>query len=883
MTDTPPTKPQNAIETGRIIQASLKRRHAAEVRFKYMGRGAIAIALAALCMLLGTIITQSISAFRKHEVVLPVMLDAQLIDPEGTRNPQDIAINLRGFYALTRDSLEARFPEAVQDRRLRNQLSKLVKRLAVQPMARDVAANPALIGGAYTLRAPVSDNADLYLKGAVTDLNIKAGRVPARIERLADGTARITLEGDGFAGPLADVRRAYAVMAAGQEAEMARIDAARIGAEARVSMLDAEIERVRGLPESDLAAFVDIDANEDRALAALAGRVAGGDLASRTVLQARVAARLTADAETLSDVAEKLDERGTKFARRAARELEEGRPGASNRQVSSRTAYAAADQRRAAATGLLARAEAVLAGRTDAVAEAEALLQTPLKGLAPLALALHNGADRAGLEALIRARAEDIASFNESEANALDAQRIALEARLGTIAQEGEARLEAAQITVDRLGASAERLRRAASAERERVANLSALPDAELEAEARFLLEPIQTSPEALAFALGREQAAGEGFAGLRALALADLSLDLASARRDVAALKGDRALFAEEAARLMALSTSAADVEMDASLPSFLVEIGGGTMRIDRFNARGAVGPIYVGFGETASAAPNDWRIVEIVSPTGDRMFTDAQIAWVRALDADGAIQSRWNTELFTSADSNEPELAGALAAMIGSFWTMLVTMVLAVPIGVMAAIYLEEFAPRNRLTQIIEININNLAAVPSIVFGLLGAAVFINFFGMARSIPLVGGMVLALMTLPTVIIASRAALKAVPPSIREAALGVGASKMQSVFHHVLPLAAPGILTGSIIGMAQALGETAPLLLIGMVAFVADVPEGPMDSSTVLPVLIFQWATRAFRAWEPMTAAAILILLVFMVMMNAFAVYLRRRFERRW
>ena len=218
-----------------------------------------------------------------------------------------------------------------------------------------------------------------------------------------------------------------------------------------------------------------------------------------------------------------------------------------------------------------------------------------------------------------------------------------------------------------------------------------------------------------------------------------------------------------------------------------------------------------------------------------------------------------------------------------MGSFWTLLVCMSVSVPVGVCAAIYLEEFAPRNRWTDLVEVNINNLAAVPSIVFGLLGLAVFLNFFGMPRSAPLVGGLVLALMTLPTVIIATRAALKAVPVSIREAALGVGASDMQVVLHHVLPLALPGMLTGSIIGAAQALGETAPLLMIGMVAFIADTPSGPLDPATALPVQIFIWSDSPERAFAERTAAAIMVLLGFLVCMNAAAVWLRRKFERRW
>jgi phosphate transport system permease protein len=269
--------------------------------------------------------------------------------------------------------------------------------------------------------------------------------------------------------------------------------------------------------------------------------------------------------------------------------------------------------------------------------------------------------------------------------------------------------------------------------------------------------------------------------------------------------------------------------------------------------------------------------------SPEGNRPFKDKHIAWYDTLVERGKLEKQFNFPFFTSGTSREPELAGIWGAIAGSFWTMLITLILSFPVGVAAAIYLQEFAPKNRWTDIIEVNINNLAAVPSIVFGLLGLAVFLNFFGLPRSAPVVGGMVLALMTLPTIIIATRAALSAVPPSIRKAALGVGASKQQMVMHHVLPLALPGILTGTIIGMARALGETAPLLMIGMVAFIVDVPDGPMSPSTVLPVQIFLWSDLPERAFVERTSAAILVLLGFLVMMNGFAIYLRKKFERRW
>lgn len=269
---------------------------------------------------------------------------------------------------------------------------------------------------------------------------------------------------------------------------------------------------------------------------------------------------------------------------------------------------------------------------------------------------------------------------------------------------------------------------------------------------------------------------------------------------------------------------------------------------------------------------------------PESDRRIKDFQLKWIDKLMAEGRLEKRFNTTFFTAGDSREPEQAGIKGALIGSLLTMLVTMGLSFPIGVLAAVYLEEFAPQNnRWVDMIEININNLAAVPSIVFGLLGLAVFIGFFGVPRSAPLVGGLVLTLMTLPTIIIASRAAIKSVPPSIREAALGLGASKMQTTFGHVVPLAMPGILTGTIIGMAQALGETAPLLMIGMVAFVADIPHGILDPSTVMPVQIYLWSDSPERAFTERTSAAIMVLLAFLVVMNFIAVIFRKKFERKW
>ncbi len=275
------------------------------------------------------------------------------------------------------------------------------------------------------------------------------------------------------------------------------------------------------------------------------------------------------------------------------------------------------------------------------------------------------------------------------------------------------------------------------------------------------------------------------------------------------------------------------------------------------------------------------DAELLKTVSPV--------QLDLSDALLEAGVLRTKFNTAFITAPDAsdNRPEAAGLGVAILGSFYMMIVVLVLALPIGVAASIYLEEFAPKNRWTDLIEVNISNLAAVPSIVFGILGLAIFINFAGLPQSAPIVGGLVLTLMTLPTIIIATRAALKAVPPSIRDAALGVGASKMQAVFHHVLPLAAPGILTGTIIGLAQALGETAPLLLIGMVAFVREYPAGPpegfFDPASALPVQVYNWTQRADAALVERASGAIIVLLVFLLAMNVAAIILRRRFERRW
>lgn len=321
----------------------------------------------------------------------------------------------------------------------------------------------------------------------------------------------------------------------------------------------------------------------------------------------------------------------------------------------------------------------------------------------------------------------------------------------------------------------------------------------------------------------------------------------------------------------------------LTSDLPSLLVKVHDGWIRVTEVGATSARGVILVMPKSTDEVGPEAWRYYVNEVPEAARRVSDAQIAWLETLDARGHVEHDFNTRFFAAPDSRDPELAGIWGSIVGSFFTMLITFVLAFPVGVLAAVYLEEFAPKNRWTDLVEVNINNLAAVPSIVFGLLGLSVFIGFFGVPRSAALAGGIVIALMSLPTIIIAARAAIRAVPPSIRDAALGVGASKLQTVFHHVIPLAMPGIMTGTILAMASALGETAPLIMIGMVAFIVDTPAGITDPATVLPVLIYRWADFPERAFEAKTAAAIIVLLVLLLIMNALAIFLRKRFERRW
>ena len=357
-----------------------------------------------------------------------------------------------------------------------------------------------------------------------------------------------------------------------------------------------------------------------------------------------------------------------------------------------------------------------------------------------------------------------------------------------------------------------------------------------------------------------------------------DADLYLKGQQTSISITKGAGTLQIAQSADVYIITGDAAGI-----LKGQIIRVNGGALRVTGTEGTTLLAEAIIAPVTVDTAAPGTWDILTAAISESERRIDDRQLLWLESLRASGSVEKSIAWRFFTSGDSREAELAGLNGALVGSLLTVAMALLLALPLGIAAAIYLEQFAPKNKLTDLIEVNINNLAAVPSIIFGLLGLAVFLNFFGLPRSAPVVGGLVLALLVLPTIIIASRAALKAVPPSIIEAALGVGASHQQAVFQHVLPLALPGIMTGTILGLARAFGETAPLLMIGMVAFIADVPDGFDDAATVLPVQIYLWSDLPEIAFQSKTAAAIIVLMVVLFSLNAIAIYLRRRFERRW
>jgi len=886
----------------------LRRRYREEGRFRSYGIAAIVFAIASLAVLLVSIVGESVSAFSKYELEIELTLDPAVVDPSGRRDPEVLTKNVSAFSDLVRDELKHRFPEAAGDMALRRQLSRIVSTLAGSDLAKRAAANPQLIGQKTRIDVPVSDLIDLYLKGLITAERVIKGTAPAEISRGAGATVTVRAAG-GFAAAYDDMVERLTAEAKGKTdaADASQVSIDHVNA--RIAELNA---RKAELAAADAAkvrleaeAYAEQGKADDVALVREAGVLTfSGELDK---MRAAVKQRLEAAAVVADREAEELLGKGASYAQKAADAEKNGEPVAETRRIQAQTAYLAGDRRRVDAALLKDRAQATSSmGSAELIASVSLVTGRPLAPLAQL-----TAMDPASAKPAVMA-------VNAAEIAAADAAVSDQEARIARLAQEAASlkisapgRGKAVETTA--LPAAKSRLARL---ERERDARhdmggrltgIVALPGNTAPAAPGVPADPAQAAapavddatlvtteraaqlgldlggPLAAAFALGQADAkAPTADANLKALMVAHVDLDIEAAKRDIERLTRKRDRDTEAANAVLAqIRQPGAAIAPDEFSPSLLVEINGGVVKAVRVTPDMVEGAELIPLKGDARA--DAWQVRELKVAEADRLVTDRQAAWANALKASGEIKRVINFDLITKADSTYPELAGLAAALAGSFWIMLVTLALSLPIGVAAAIYLEEFAPRNGVTDFIEVNINNLAAVPSIVFGLLGAAVFINFFDLPRSAPLVGGLVLSLITLPTIIIATRAALGAVPPSIREGALAVGASLPQTVFHHVLPLASPGILTGAIIGLARALGETAPLLLIGMVAFVADPPDGPLDSATALPVLVYKWSSAAERAWQPMTSAAIIVLLVFMFAMNAIAVYLRRRLERRW
>lgn len=898
----------------------LRRRYREEVRFRSYGVAAILFAITSLCVLLVSIVTEAVSAFTRHDLSLELFIDPGVVDPTGERDPETIRANVSAFSDLIRGELRERFPEAAEDRDLRRQLARMVSTLSAEELAVQVSQSPELVGTTLRITAPLSDRIDLYLKGLVTGQSVLDGvgsvdvsRTPEAVDLRSQG---------GFAEAYRSLADRLVEEADGRK-QLARVSEAAIArVDERFEALQSDRTELTSMDAGSLAEMVRqsiaIEGQDLSALSLAAGRAeASGDVQPfRTLL----GSEFTKRADEAMREADELLARGDAFQRKALEAEARGEPNAETRRIQARTAYLAGDRRKVDASrlediarsvrnldigGLSAVASLVTSrpltslGRVVASGNEEALLPAVIEiNQAEIVAAEAAVADQVARISGVEARVEALKSVSPGRAEALaDEGLSAARSKLRRLERD----LAVLQATRDRLASSVPSVGPSVDTPASTpaaAAIASDAPDATtepavslrnteefLKAEAEAQLGLDLGGSIAAAYALGRFEGGAPGAeADLRALMTARLDRELEEVRSDKVRLERKRARDLKAATDLLSVASNpSAGIVLDEFSPTVLIEIAGGVVKAKRVSENQVIGQELIPLGAAGAVAAGSWSIREILVPEADRLVTDHQIVWADQLMKGGDIVRRPNTSLLTHADSTYPELAGLAAGLAGSFWIMLVTLILSLPVGVMAAIYLEEFAPRNWVTDFIEVNINNLAAVPSIVFGLLGAAVFINFFDLPRSSPLVGGLVLSLITLPTIIIATRAALGAVPPSIREGALAVGASLPQTVFHHVLPLAAPGVLTGAIIGLARALGETAPLLLIGMVAFVADPPESMLDSATALPVLVYKWSSGAERAWQPMTSAAIIILLIFMFAMNALAVYLRRRLERRW
>jgi phosphate ABC transporter permease subunit PstA len=885
----------------------LKRRYREEGRFRAYGIAAIVFAILSLAVLMISIVTESVSAFSKHEMSVELAIDPAIVDPTGERNPEHIRANVSAFSDLFRNELKQRFPDAADDLALRRQLNRMVSTLAGSDLARRVSANPQLIGQTIQVVAPVSDVIDLYLKGLITHERIIKGAGQATVSRI--GNEATVRSANGFA-------QVYEDMADRLREEARFKQDAADNSQASIDRVNGNIERLStrrselvAADAARIATEAEEHIEEGKAADIELARIAGsGDVDQ---LRTALAARFAEEAATARKEADELLERGASYAQKAAVATANGEPAAETRRIQAETAYLAGDRKRVDAALLDDHAKAVASlGAPELIAVASLVTGRPLVPVATLA-----SADAANAKpAVVATNAAEIAAA-ETAVRDQEARIARLEAESTSLVASAADRAKALEDTALPAAQSRlKRLERERDLRRETGARLAGIVPAAPPVDPAAPTDPQTPAPQltppspaeeaafittereaqlgldlggplGVAYALGAADAKQPGAeAALKALMVAHTDLQVSGARADVERLTRKRDRDAQLASGVLArIAQDGAPITPDEFSPSLLVEINGGVVKALRIERDEIAGEELIPLKSNGVAEAGAWQARELAVAEADRIVTDRQAAWANTLKASGDIRRVPNLDLLTRSDSTYPELAGLAAALAGSFWIMLVTLLLSLPVGVAAAIYLEEFAPRNRITDFIEVNINNLAAVPSIVFGLLGAAVFINFFDLPRSAPVVGGLVLSLITLPTIIIATRAALGAVPPSIREGALAVGASLPQTVFHHVLPLAAPGVMTGAIIGLARALGETAPLLLIGMVAFVAEPPDGPMDSATALPVLVYKWSSAAERAWQPMTSAAIIVLLVFMFAMNALAVYLRRRLERRW
>lgn len=875
-----------------------KKRLAAERRFKLYGQFAIALAIIALATLLFSVLSQSFGAFQQYNVKLPLSISSQKLDPDGyiVKNPVALKNRTAVMSDMMFEGLSAelgygpatRMSTPEERKQIRAFLTPLVSGEVLDKLIK----NPKLFDTSHTYSVPLSDDLDLYLKGATTRTAKVSGAVSA-MNPMTDGTFIFSWTSAQKS------RQAKEMITSHLESRRADVERQIISqslsldkAYAEKQIAEDHLTRMAGIGSDDIAKQLNETLRGNSAehiqLAKALGAYDMGSSMQQEELKAALERYFKKEMKERQKDTKTLLARAKNYHNKAdARDKREAQDAKTKREEALLAGYSALnayfrlyqlEQLRAIPDQRL-KATAITGedpAQFGKLAFSLSAVNTPSSSVSQAAgeliearrtILMHQ---QAQLE-LILDQFEDFSSSALSYDNSEGDRHFANAKNLGQLRTTLAQRIERFELSINGLT--------------QQLNEVSA-PDFS-DGDALQLLGSDIGGGHARAYELGAFQVDPDYARIAKASQSALYTQRARAAENDIKSLEAslEGLQTVEEEIPVWPDTTFHADqsyLALDNSFPTALVFIETNAYKVIAVNdAHFKATPL--GYTDPAITDTEKAKLLLVYKPQAERNVSDLEISWVTRLTNNNIIKSGFRTRLFTHADSNEPELAGALGAIVGTFFTMMVTMLLAAPLGVLAAIYLEEFAPKNRLTDFIEVNTNNLAAVPSIVFGLLGASVFIGFFGMPRSAPLVGGLVLSLMTLPTIIIASRASLKAVPPSIREAALGLGASRMQAVFHHVLPMATPGMLTGTIIGMARAIGETAPLLLIGMVAFIADTPKSLFDSATVMPVLIYQWSTRAFRAWEPLTAASILILLVFLLAMNILAVYLRSRYERRW